>query len=339
MDTLLTRQLQRQRPMRFGFLLLPNFSLLSYSSAVEPLRMANWISGQPLYEYLTLSADGLAVTASVGSTVQVDFSLNGIPSLDMLLVCGASPIAKTGHESVLSWLRTQGKRLPAIGGVGTGSYLLARAGLLDGCRATIHWWDLNHLREAFPNTRLTTNLYEIDRNRFTCSGGSAAMDMMLYIIGHQYGMDLAASISEQFVCERIRTNEEPQRVPLKSRIGVAQPKLIEAVTLMEANIEEPLSPDDLAMHVGVSRRHLERLFKKHLDTVPSKFYLELRLERARQMLQQSDKSVVQVGLACGFSSASHFSTTYRNHFNITPREERNNRTRPGGMGFSVELPS
>ncbi|MFB9888148.1 GlxA family transcriptional regulator [Balneatrix alpica] len=339
MENLLSRQSHRQRPVRFGFLLLPNFSLLGFSSAVEPLRMANWISGQTLYEYVTLSHDGLSVAASVGSTMQVDFSLQNQPPLDMLLVCGASPIAKTGHDAVISWLRGYGKRLPAVGGIGTGSYLLAKAGLLDGAKATIHWWDLNHLREAFPNTRLTTNLFEIDRNRFTCSGGTAAMDMMLYVIGQQHGLDLAAAISEQFVCERIRSHEDPQRVPLKSRLGVAQPKLIEAVTLMEANVEEPLSPDDLAMHVGVSRRHLERLFKKHLDTVPSKFYLELRLERARQMLQQTDKSVVQVGLACGFSSASHFSTTYRNHFGITPREERNNRTRPGGMGFSVELAS
>ncbi|MFP8966999.1 GlxA family transcriptional regulator [Pokkaliibacter sp. CJK22405] len=299
--------------------------------------MANWISGKTLYEYISLSTDGAGVAASVGATMQVDHALDDFPEVDLLLVIGASPIAKTGHETELSWLRNHGRRLLAIGGVGTGSYLLARAGLLDGCKATIHWWDLNHLRESFPNTYLTTNLFEVDNGRFTCSGGSASMDMILHIIGHQFGLDLAASISEQFVCERIRTHEEPQRVPLKSRIGVSQPKLIEAVTLMEANIEEPLSPDDLAMHVGVSRRHLERLFKKYLVTVPSKYYLELRLERARQMLQQSNKSIVQVGLACGFSSASHFSTTYRNHFQITPREERNNRTRPGGLGFSVEL--
>ena len=148
------------------------------------------------------------------------------------------------------------------------------------------------------------------------------MDMMLFLISQRYGMDLAASISEQFVCERMRTSDDQQRIPLKARIGVSQPKLIEAVQLIEANIEEPLSADDLARHVGVSRRHLERLFKKHLQTVPSKYYLELRLEKARQMLRRSDKPVLQVGLACGFSSASYFSTAYRNHYGLTPREER-----------------
>lgn len=148
------------------------------------------------------------------------------------------------------------------------------------------------------------------------------MDMMLFLIAQGHGMELAASISEQFVYERMRTSEEQQRIPLKARIGASQPKLIEAVTLMEMNIEEPLSTDDLAHHVGVSRRHLERLFKKHLQTVPSKYYLDLRLEHARQLLRQSDKTILQIGLACGFSSASYFSTAYRNHYGVTPREER-----------------
>ncbi len=324
-------------PKRFGFLLLPNFSLIAFSSAIEPLRMANWVTGDECYETLLISHDGEAVASSFGVQTLVDCSLNDMPTLDALFVCGASPVARTGNEAVIGWLRKQRHASIALGGIGTGSYLLACAGLLNNYRATIHWWDIASLKEDFPNTQVTNNLFEIDGNRYTCSGGTAAMDMMLFLIGKEHGMDLAASISEQFVYERMRTSEEQQRIPLKARIGASQPKLIEAVTLMEMNIEEPLSTDDLAHHVGVSRRHLERLFKKHLQTVPSKYYLDLRLEQARQLLRQSDKTILQVGLACGFSSASYFSTAYRNHYGITPREERKRDTESNPDGESVML--
>ena len=321
----MVKSLEKQKkwiPKRFGFLLLPNFSLIAFSSAIEPLRMANWVSGEELYETVLISHDGEAVASSFGVQTLVNCSLANLPMLDAVFVCGASPIARTGNEAVIGWLRRQGIGPMGMGGIGTGSYILACAGLLKNTRATIHWWDLASLREEFPSTHVTNNLYEIDKNRYTCSGGTAAMDMMLFLIGKEHGMDLAASVSEQFVCERIRTSEDPQRIPLKARIGASQPKLIEAVTLMEMNIEEPLSTDDLAHHVGLSRRHLERLFKKHLQTVPSKHYLELRLEHARKLLRQSDKTILQIGLACGFTSASYFSTAYRNHYGLTPREER-----------------
>lgn len=309
-------------PRRFGFVLLPNFSLIAFSSALEPLRMANWVSGEELYETVLISHDGEAVSSSFGVQTLVDFSLDTMPALDAVFICGASPVARTGNEAVIGWLRRQSQSQMALGGIGTGSYLLACAGLLQDCRATIHWWDLPSLKEDFPNTLVTHNLFEIDRDRYTCSGGTAAMDMMLFLIGQAHGMDLAASVSEQFVYERMRPPRELQRIPLKARVGASQPKLIEAVTLMEMNIEEPLSTDDLAYHVGVSRRQLERLFKKHLQSVPSKYYLDLRLEKARQLLKKSDKTILQVGLACGFSSASYFSTAYRNHYGITPRDER-----------------
>ena len=322
-------------PQRFGFLLLPNFSLIAFSSAIEPLRMANWVTGEDCYETVLISHDGNAVASSFGVQTLVDCSLDDIPQLDAIFVCGASPVARTGNEAVIGWLRSKAGSSMAFGGIGTGSYLLACAGLLNNYRATIHWWDMASLREEFTETQVTNNLYEIDGNRYTCSGGTAAMDMMLFLIGQQHDMNLAASISEQFVYERMRSADDQQRIPLKARIGSTQPKLIEAVTLMEANIEEPLSTDDLAYHVGVSRRHLERLFKKHLQTVPSKYYLELRLEQARQMLRQSDKPALQVGLACGFSSASYFSTAYRNHYGITPREERKRATETENSGQNM----
>ncbi|MGB1237225.1 MAG: GlxA family transcriptional regulator [Pseudomonadales bacterium] len=308
--------------MRYGFLMLPNFSLIAFSSAIEPLRMANWISGQNCYTTALISHDGNPVTSSSGVQLTVDHSLDELPYFDAVFVCGASPVARTGNEAVIEWLKRQRNATTAIGGIGTGSYVLACAGLLDNHRATIHWWHIENLKEEFPKTQVTNRLFEIDNLRYTCSGGTASMDMMLFLIGQQQDMELAASISEQFVCERIRGSDDQQRIPIKTRINANQPKLIEAVTLMEANIEEPLSTDDLAHHVQLSRRHLERLFKKYLNNVPAKYYIELRLEHARKLLRQSDKSILQIGQLCGFSSASYFSTAYRNHFKITPREER-----------------
>ncbi|MCJ8337007.1 MAG: GlxA family transcriptional regulator [Pseudomonadales bacterium] len=308
--------------LRYGFLLLPNFSLIAFSSALEPLRMANWISGENCYSMSLISHDGKAVTSSGGVQIQVEHSLKELPFYDAVFICGASPIARTGNEAVIDWLKRQAGSSMAIGGIGTGSYVLACAGLLDKYRATIHWWHIENLKQEFPRTQVTNRLFEIDGLRYTCSGGTAAMDMMLFLIGRQQNMDLAASISEQFVCERIRGSDDQQRIPIKSRINANQPKLIEAVTLMEANIEEPLSTDDLAHHVKLSRRHLERLFKKYLHNVPAKYYIELRLTQARKLLRQSDKTILQIGLLCGFSSASYFSTAYKNHYDITPREER-----------------
>ncbi len=310
------------KELRYGFLLLPNFSLIAFSSAIEPLRMANWISEQQCYSTSLISHDGKAVTSSSGVPVQVDHSLKDLPYFDAVFICGASPIARTGNEAVIDWLKKQTHSSMAIGGIGTGSYILANAGLLDDYRATIHWWHIENLKREFPKTQVSSRLFEIDGLRYTCSGGTASMDMMLFLIGSQQNMDLSAAISEQFVCERIRGSDDQQRIPIKSRINANQPKLIEAVTLMEANIEEPLSTDDLAHHVKLSRRHLERLFKKYLHNVPAKYYIELRLTEARKLLRQSDKTILQIGLLCGFSSASYFSTAYKNHYNITPREER-----------------
>ena len=169
---------------------------------------------------------------------------------------------------------------------------------------------------------ISTELFEIDRNRITCSGGTAPLDMMLQLIGRQQNHELAGAISEEFTCERIRGRHDRQRIPLRLRLGTSQPKLVEAVSLMEANIEEPMSPDELARHIGLSRRQLERLFQKYLNCVPTRYYLELRLRRARQLLLQTSMSIVDVAFACGFVSAPHFSKCYRDHFGIPPRDER-----------------
>ncbi|ODC02813.1 AraC family transcriptional regulator [Terasakiispira papahanaumokuakeensis] len=307
----------------YGFLLMPNFSMLAFSSAIETLHMANWVSRSTLYNFCTIGQKSKVVVSNSGVKTTTDYELLGPPKdLDAIFICGASSITMEENSLLNDWLLKWDKRGLSLGGICTGGYLLANAGLLDGHRATIHWGDLASLRESFPEVLVSNHLFEVDNDRFTCSGGTAAMDMMLFLIGSQHGMNLASEISEQFVCERIRTHSDPQRIPLLSRLGTSQPKLIEAVQLMEANIGEPLSSDDIAFHVGISRRHLERLFKQNLDSVPSKYYLTLRLSHAKQLLLQTDKSIAEIGLTCGFTTAPHFSTTYKNHFGITPRQER-----------------
>ena len=308
---------------RVGFLLVPNYSMIAFSAAVEPLRMANQLNGHTLYTWTVLTVDGESVQASNGMRVLPDASLNdpGCP-LDAVFVCSGVHVDQACNKQVLFWLRKLAhKRIP-LGALCTGSYLLARAELLEGYRCTIHWENMASLREEFPGTIVTSELFEIDRDRFTCSGGTAPLDMMLNLIGFQHGADLAAAISEEFICDRIRGQNDRQRIPLRLHLGTSQPKLIEAVSLMEANLEEPMSLDELARHVELSRRQLERLFQKHLSCVPTRYYLELRLARARRLLLQTSMSIVDVAFACGFVSAPHFSKCYRDFFGIPPRDER-----------------
>lgn len=322
---------QERSPLRLGFILVSEFSLTGFSCAVDTLRTANTLAGDVLYEIVLLGTDhdNVLVSSSCGVEVKIDSHFDQAPMLDAIFVCGPAAIPESGHDRLIRWLRGCARSVQTLGSIGSGACLLARAGLLDGYRATAHWLNMGTLRGEFPLVEATGNLFETDRNRYTCSGGTASMDMMLFLIGRDHGMDLASRISEHFVCERIRPADDPQRVPLKVRLGTGQPSLVEAVTLMEANIEEPLSSDDLAYHVGVSRRHLERLFKQYLQNVPSQYYLELRLNHARQLLRTDEQPILQVGLSCGFSSASYFSTAYRNHFGMTPRQERRN-VRPAG---------
>lgn len=310
-------------PVRhFAFLLLPDFSMIALSSAIEPLRMANRLRGVPCYRWTLLSTDGLPVCASNGIEFRPEAALNACPDVDVLFVCGGVSIEKSWSEPLRSALQRLTRRSMALGALCTGSYVLGRAGLLNGYRSAIHWENTVSLREMFPDVIVTDELFEVDRDRYTSSGGTAPLDMMLHLIGRDHGNDLAVAISEEFLCERIRGPHEQQRVPLQQRFGRLQPTLSESVALMEANIEEPLSIDELATHVGVSRRQLERLFRKYLDTVPARYYLQLRLRRAQHLLLQTNMSVSHIAVACGFASTQHFSTCYRERFGMSPRAQR-----------------
>lgn len=309
-------------PQTLGFLLLDNFTLISLASAIEPLRMANQLAGRELYRWYIITLDGAPVRASDGMQVTPDASAQSPLRLDWLVVCGGVAPLKSVTPALVSWLQSRARVLRRIGSVCTGSWALAQAGLLDGYEVSIHWECQAAMQEAYPRAAWSMRLFSIDRDRFTASGGTAPLDMMLNLIGRDHGRDLSAAISEMFIYERVRGEEDQQRVPLKHVLGTTQPKLLEIVALMEANIEEPIELDELARYVDVSRRQLERLFQRHLHCSPSRYYLKLRLTRARQLLKQTPLPIIEIASACGFVSTPHFSKCYREYFGTPPREDR-----------------
>jgi transcriptional regulator GlxA family with amidase domain len=302
-----------------GLLLLPHSSLSHYGQIAELLLHTNRMLEHSKYRLQLMSVGGECVLGKTTNYLDSE-------RVDTLFVIGDLIAPNEADAMLESWLVQQTKMGVKMLAVGTGVLPLANAGLLNGKRSCCHWSAIEKLRQAYPEVLWSHQLFEQEVQLMTCAGGASTTDFMLAWLAQQQDLDMAVNLSEWFLVERMRPKDTQQRIPLKARIGTSQPKLIEAVTLMETNIEEPLSPDDLAYHVGLSRRHLERLFKKHLDSVPSRFYLQLRLDKARQMLRDTDRSIVEVGMACGFSSASHFSTTYRTHFNVTPRQERGRAT-------------
>lgn len=310
---------------RYGFLLLPGFALPSLAGATDALAEANRWLGERHYEPCLLSADGAPVHARCGSAVAVRQLLTEAALLDAAFVVaaeppGAAPSAAQG--AAYGWLKAHAEAGALIGGMDAGACWLAAAGVLQGWRAAVHWPHVPWLTEQHAQTIVTPNLYTIDRGRLSCAGGQASLDLMLAWLGQRHGERLAHALAAEFGLERVRGADERQRLPSSVRAGAASAKLAEAVSLMEANLGEPLPTEEIARLVGVSRRQLERLFKQHLDDLPARFYLGLRLQRAQRLLCQSGQSVLQIALASGFASGPHFSTAYRQHFGHTPREAR-----------------
>jgi transcriptional regulator GlxA family with amidase domain len=308
--------------LHIGFVMLPEYTLSTFSNAVGILRMANRLSGKELYHWSLHSVGGQSVVSSAGLELALDGGLDAASEADIMLVCGGYSVKSHCDKPLLDGLRKMAKRKIPMGGICTGSYALAAAGLLDGYRCTIHWENLASLREEFPKLEISSSLFVIDRDRYTCSGGISSIDLMLNLVASIHGHQLVQQISEQFTCDRVRTEKDAQRAPLKYLIGASQPRLVEAVTLMENNIEEPLTLDEISNFVGISRRQLERLFNRYLHCAPSRYYLELRLYRARLLLLQTSIPVIDVAISCGFSTAPHFSKCYSDLYSKPPSSER-----------------
>lgn len=309
-------------PQRISFLLVPRFTLLTFASFIDPLRMANRMSGKELYKWSLYSQDGEDVHSSCGLKMAVDGNIQTIDPRSAVVVASGLDVHHIVDNRLISWLRRIERQGAVIGGICTGAWLLAKAGLLDNHSCTIHWENIAALSEEYPDLDVTSDIYEVDGKRFTCSGGTASIDLVLKLIRDQHGSELATMVADQFVVDRIRDEFDGQKISLPARLGVKHPKLLQVIQRMEANLEEPLSRSELAVEARLSTRQLERLFRKYLNRSPARYYLELRLNRARLLLLQTNMSVIDVALACGFVSASHFSKCYRDFFGKTPRRER-----------------
>ncbi len=310
------------QPQKIGFLLLPEFSMIAFTAAIEPLRSANRLSRKTLYQWSSLSLDGLPITASNGVTLTPDTALRNAHDCDVVFVCAGLQPQKHLSQPLRNELRALSLRGKSLGALCTGSFALAYAGLLTGYKCTIHWEDIETFKEIYPNLDITATVFEIDRNRFTCAGGTTPLDMMIYAIKLDFGDTLALNVAEQMLHNNVREPRATQRMALEYRTGIRHPKLLAAIAYMEAYTEHPIKLDALAAHVDLSLRQLERLFKSHLKSSPGQYYLGIRLHRARQFLRRTSMSILEVSLASGFNSASHFSESYKRRFGHTPQSER-----------------
>lgn len=312
----------RSETRNFGFMLTERFSMIAFTAALEPLRLANRSADRPLYDWTLHSRDGAAAEASNGVRVGVDAPFREVRGLDATVVCAGVDVQTVDCQELIPALRRAVKSGATAGAVCTGAYILAKARLLDGYRCTIHWENRAGLRADFPDLDVGDDLFEIDRDRFTCAGGVAAADMMLSLIRRDHGDALARAVADQLIYQRIRNADEPQRPDLGQKAGVAHPKVQRVLELMGASIDRPAGIEELARSVALSPRQLERLFVEHMAVSPSRHYATMRLEHARQLLRQTRMSVLDVAIASGFNSASYFSQSYLDRFGHSPRAER-----------------
>lgn len=323
--TRLARRGNAAAPIRIAFVLAPQFPMLAFAAALDPLRVANRLSERPLFEWSLTSVDGQPVTASNGITVAVQGSLDTLHDIDLVVVCvGLEPLQFGRQHRIHHQLRRLAHHGAAIGAVSCGTFVLAEAGLLSGRRATVHWEYDELFRKRYPALQTSRELFIFDRDVFTCCGGTAALDMMLHLVREAFGKQLAQDVAEQFIYPRIRDEEEQQRAAVQNRYAVASPRLAQVIEMMESTLDEPVPLRDLAARAGISTRQIERLFKEQMGIGPSMFYLKRRLERARTMLRQTLQPIREVAVECGFGSTAHFSHAYKKAFGLPPTQERTN---------------
>ncbi|WP_157271251.1 GlxA family transcriptional regulator [Azohydromonas aeria] len=318
----------------FGFLLLENYSMIAFANAVEVLRMANLTSRQPLYTWSVacVGCDGGA-PASNGLVVSDMAPLESLDACDAVFVCGGVEVQKAISDTLVQDLRRRAARGQMLGALCTGTHALAAAGVLDGYRCAVHWENLVALRESHPKVHFALEVFVIDRERITASGGIAPLHLMLHLVRAHHGKKLAMAISEQFIVDRVRDQSDQQKLPQPEFVGPGYEHLVEAAELMAANIEEPLTLSEIADAAGVSLRQLERLFHRYYNVTPAQHYLALRLRRARELLSHTSAPIMQITVACGFQTASHFCKAYRAQFGHSPSEHR----RQGGSQGLVHV--
>ena len=306
----------------YVFYLVDEFAHIAFSCAVEPLRIANLVSGQPLYEWSFASENGDTALSSNGTVVKVHGGFDTRVKADRLFVLAGSNMRNHMSKKLLAALRRERSHGTPLGALCSGAYILAYAGLLDEMRAAIHWAYHDLFVEEFPQVELVQNVFVADERIITASGGTATADLMLHLITAAHGADLAFEVADNMVYNTVREGTATQRVSVQARHGMRNPHLTQAVQIMSQAIEDPVSTAEVAAQIGISTRQLERLFGRYLEVSPSKYYLEMRLQRARNLLLQSEKSVTEIAVATGFRSTTHFARVYKTLFGVSPGQQR-----------------
>lgn len=309
-------------PLRIGFLLIDGFGLMSYSAAIEPLRAANLLAGEKLYKLEQIPVSGGRAVSSVGAEVSATTHVGETVDFDVLLVVAGGDPADFDNERVLSWLRVLARRGVRIGGVSGGPFILARAGIMANRRMTVHWEHAQQLMEFMPSALLERSLYVIDRDRMTCAGGAAALDMMHAFIAAEHGEEFARRVSDWFVHTGVRAPSDPQRAGIAERFSETNRAVVVAIQAMHDHVADTLPLSRLAARSGVSTRQLTRLFKIRFGIGPMAFYRDIRLDVARNLVRQAPMSITEIALATGFSNSAHFSQAFRARFAHAPSSER-----------------
>ncbi len=308
--------------IRFGFLLLPEFPLYALVPAMEALRIANQNHGRKLYDWILMSEDGPSVRSGNGMSLSVDATIAEVSWLPTVLVFGGNHPTQHLSKRLLNWLRRLARHGGVMGGIDTGTFALAEAGLLDDHEVTMHWESVSTFRERYPGIRVSEQLFEIDEGRMTCAGGHATLDLMLALIAKRQGLALAQVVANAFVAHRPRNETEPQRLSPRIVSSDINSPVTRILQDMEKNIQAPLSAQVLAKRAGVSVRALSRLLHDRLGESPMSYYRKIRLQAARNALFYSDVAIQDVAATCGFASPEVFSRTFKDHFGVSPREFR-----------------
>ncbi len=307
---------------RIAILLLPSFSNLTLAALMEPLRVANMVARRPAYTWTITSQDGRSVVSSSGLAVDPDCAMAALGPHDAVFVIASYGAEKHTSQALLRWLRARAREGVALGGMETGAYVLARAGLLDGHKATTHWQDLSAFAERFPKVTVVPDRFVIARERMTSGGALPTLDLMLELLRRQHGLSLAIAVSSMFIYEQEYAGRDPQHMVSVGRLSWQDPVLLRAIRAMEEHIEEPLTIAAVARAAGVGPRELSRRFAVKLATSPKTYYTDLRLALGRRLLDHTDRSVSDIALTCGFGSGSAFARAFRATFNTSPSTTR-----------------
>ena len=302
----------------FGLFIAPGFSLPAYTALSEAFRIANEISEDVLFEWYSIGVDKQLIQSASGLLVKPDLDIDTKIRFDKLAVISSLNSHLYHNLKVFNWLRLLDRRGCHLGGLTSGNWILAKAKLLEGHRCTIHWQDREAFIEQYPELDVSNAIFEIDRSRFSAASGFSAVDMIMRMILINRGLDFAQKINYRLLHERIRNTDE-QQIMLSP---TDSPKLLQAIQLMQKYTEKPRSLSFIASDCAISIRQLTRLFSHHRSMGPQRFYTAIRLEKAVFLLKQSNLSITEVALACGYDDLSYFCALFKRRFLKTAKNYR-----------------